>query len=300
LTTLPVTDLDAPPAGVQRFPHFADGAGWTTQLVLINSGGSALAGTIEFRNPAGSPVLVTINGRTSSSFSYSIPARSFQKLQTAGVSASTVSGSVLVTPESGTRSPSGIAIFSFRSGGITVTEAGIPASPTGTTFRLYAEVSGSFGERGSIQTGVAVMNASAGTATVLLELINIDGTSTGQTGSVSIAPNGQIAAFLNQLSGFVRLQTPFQGILRVSSSTPISILGLRGRYNERDDFIISTTPPMDESQPPARGTLYFPHIVDSGGYTMQFILLNPDSNQPAPGTLRFFSTTGQPLDVTVQ
>src|SRR5215510_417694 len=49
ITTLPVVDLDAPsPAGTIAIPHFANGGGWKTQIVLVNPGDRALAGTVQF------------------------------------------------------------------------------------------------------------------------------------------------------------------------------------------------------------------------------------------------------------
>src|SRR6185295_9319751 len=124
---------------------------------------------------------------------------------------------------------------------------------------------------GSIQSGIAVTNLTATTATVNLTLDRLDGSSTGLTGTLSVPANGQVATFLNQISGLAALPIPFQGVLRVTSSSSISIVGLRGRYNERNDFLITTTPPVDEASPLPAAELYFPHFVDSGGYTTQFI-----------------------------
>jgi len=44
----------------------------------------------------------------------------------------------------------------------------------------------------------------------------------------------------------------------------------------------------------------FPHIVDSGGYTTQVILLDVVSGQTSTGTMRFRTIGGQPLDLTLQ
>ena len=51
MTTLPVTDLSTPPtADTIVFPHFADGGGWTTQIILVNASDSVLTGTVQFLN----------------------------------------------------------------------------------------------------------------------------------------------------------------------------------------------------------------------------------------------------------
>src|SRR5207302_6404508 len=51
-TSIPVTDLDAPPAGVQTIPHFAwDGLGtispvWTTNFELVNPTDGTISGSL--------------------------------------------------------------------------------------------------------------------------------------------------------------------------------------------------------------------------------------------------------------
>lgn len=301
ITTLPVTDLALSIAtGTIIFPDFVDGAGWTTQIILINPGDTTLSGTVQFQNQNGAPVAVTANSQSNSTFAYSISARSSLKLVTAGTTSPIAAGSVFVVPAANTATPSGLAVFSYRTAGTTVSEAGVPASPAGNAFRLYAETAGVFGTIGSIQTGLAVVNTSSSAATVSLELARLDGSSTGLTGSFSVPSNGQASKFLNEISGLGSLPTPFQGVLRVSSSSSISVVGLRGRYNERGDFLITTIPPVNEVSAASNGPLYFPHIADSGGYTTQFILFSGAAGQSSSGSLQLLSTTGTTLNWNVQ
>src|SRR5439155_18458510 len=199
-----------------------------------------------------------------------------------------------VVPATGSTSPSGLGIFSLQSGGITVAEAGLPDVPVSTAFRLYAEAAG------SIQTGLAVANSTAAPATVTLELTKLDGSSSALTGTMIVPANGQTAMFLNQVQGFDSLQLPFHGVLRVSSPASISVLGLRGRYNERNDFLITTTPPINENVAASSSTLFFPHFADSGGYTTQFILFSGVAGQSSSGTLQLFSDSGQTLNLSLQ
>jgi hypothetical protein len=46
--------------------------------------------------------------------------------------------------------------------------------------------------------------------------------------------------------------------------------------------------------------LVFPHLVDAGGYTTQFILLSAAPGQSTFGSLRFYDTNGQPLNLTLR
>jgi hypothetical protein len=98
----------------------------------------------------------------------------------------------------------------------------------------------------------------------------------GSVVSVSIPPRGQVAKFLSEFDGLLAPGVRFQGILRVttSSSAGVAVVGLRARYNERCDLLITTTPPVPEQADSSSvGDMYLPHWVDGGGYTTQFVLL---------------------------
>jgi hypothetical protein len=87
--------------------------------------------------------------------------------------------------------------------------------------------------------------------------------------------------------------------LRITSASPIAVLGLRGRTNERGDYLVTTTPPVAEGTAPSQ-ELFFPHFADSGGYTTQFILFNGVVGQSANGTIRFFSQSGESLGLQLR
>jgi hypothetical protein len=189
---------------------------------------------------------------------------------------------VRVIPDANTSSPSAFAIFSFRKDGITVAEASVPAVPAGKAFRVYAESSP------SIQTGIAIVNNSSDVASVEVEIHDLNGS--------SVVPRATV--FLNEIPGLQLRQLPSQGVVRLSSTSSISVTGLRGRYNERNDFLITTTLAVDEATPLSTSQLYFPHIADSGGYTTQFVLMTQASS--FAGTLQIISQSGEPLDLTVR
>jgi hypothetical protein len=297
ITTLPVADLSiAPGSSAFVFPHYADGAGWTTKLLLVNTTDTPMTGTILFCSQGGCPAAV----QPVASNAYTLPPRSSFQFQTANAVNTVTAGSILVTPTSGSKAPTGVAVFSLKSGGVTVSTAGVPGSVTSNAFRMYAELSGSTGQI-SLQTGIAIANPGTGTASVVFELNTLSGASTGLTGSLSIPAGGQTSLFLNQIPGFETLTTPFQGVLRISTSSSggISVIGLRVRYNERGDFLITTTQPTDESRTPA-GPQFFPHFADGGGFTTQFILFNGGADQASSGSLKFFDQSGQPIALAVQ
>lgn len=297
MTTLPVADLSVAPGSCAFvFPHYADGGGWTTKLLLVNTTDTPMSGTILFCGQAGCPAAV----QPVASNAYALPPRSSFQFQTADTGNTVMTGSIRVTPASGGNAPAGVVVFEFNSGGVTVSTAGVPSSGTSNAFRMYAESSGIPGQIGSIQTGVAIANPGTSTAAVVFELNALSSAPTGLTGSLSIPAGGQTALFLSQIPGFGALTTPFQGVLRVSTpSQGISVIGIRGRLNERGDFLMTTTPPTDENRPPA-GPQFFPHFADGGGFTTQFILYNGGADQASSGSLQFFSQSGQPVSLALQ
>src|SRR5206468_2142692 len=122
MTTLPVADLNAPASmAAVVFPHSASGAGWMTQIVLVNTANAAISGTVRFQD-----------GTTST---YSIAPQSMQRIVRSAGSTVTV-GAIRATPDPGTTSPSGLAIFSYNNG-VTVSEAGVPVLRPGLAFRMF-------------------------------------------------------------------------------------------------------------------------------------------------------------------
>jgi hypothetical protein len=75
-STLPVLVASPDPASssITTLPQFAIGGGWATQVALVNNTGSVNSGRIDLYDSTGSPMTVTLNGLTQSSFTYSIPA----------------------------------------------------------------------------------------------------------------------------------------------------------------------------------------------------------------------------------
>jgi hypothetical protein len=303
MSTLPVIDTIATPGtGTVVIPHFADGAGWITQIFLVNPTASAISGTVRFTDQSGAATNVTMAGVNNSSFSYSIPAGSSQKLATAGTAGTATApaqGSVTVVPGGAGTAPVALVVFSYRPAGVTVSEAGVPVA-TGTAFRLYVESSGTTGTVDSIQSGIAVANTSSSPMIVTFDITDLSGASVGVSPAlINLPASGQTAQFLANVFP-AGLPNPFKGILRITTSgSGISVVGLRSRTNERSEFLITTAPPSNEGGAPASGELLFPHLVNGGGYTTQFILFSGTAGQTASGNLRFFKQDGSPFALTV-
>jgi hypothetical protein len=292
-------------------PHFADGRGWQTQVILVNPGDDTLTGTVQFFNegtvnaPA-VPISLNVDGLIASSFNYTIRPRSSVRLRTGGTSTSIRVGSVRASPSSGTRSPTGFLIFSWSNGVTTVTEGSVPAQRSSIAWRMFVETTEEIGNIGSIQSGIAIANTSITAATVTAELTTLDGVVLGPSVFFTVPANGHRSLFLADLFPqldlpFPETGLPFQGILRITSGTsPVVVAGLRGRYNARGDFLIAGIPPVNETGQAPTGPLFFPHIADGGGYRTEFLLYSAVFGQNTAGTLRFVNRTGFPMMLTVE
>ncbi len=296
VTTFPVVDMSVAPANTPAtLAHFAVDGGWRTSVYLVNSSNSTETGTLEFRDAAGQPISIPFFGGSASSIPYSIPARTSNTVQFQGTGLTTKTGSIQVVPAGGTSTPIPVAEFSYRRNNVTVSTAGLTGISS-TKFRTYVEASGATGANGSIQSGIAIGNAGVQAITVELSLVRIDGTPAGLSTTLNLAGNGQVAKFLNEL--FPGVPSTFQGFLRTSTTGSITMVGLRSRFNERGDFLITTVPPVDENSSTA-GTVVFPHFADSGGYTTQFVLFGPNG-QASSGTMRTLNPAGRNLAITLQ
>ena len=311
MTALPVAPLTAGTANTVYFPHFVDGAGWTTQVILVNPTSAAISGRVQFFGPgsetasAETAILTLADGRSGSAFPYLIPPRSAARLRTSNPGESPQSGSVRVVADAGSLAPSGVSVFSFERDGVTVSEAGVPASAPGAAFRVYVETRGTAGQPHSVRSGIALANTSVTASKVSLELTALDGTATGLTESGTLPASGQSTRFIDEI--FPTLRTPFSGILRIASP-PISpfhsranlaVAAFRQTTNERGDVVVTATAPSEDDSATTAAGLFFPLFVDSGGWTTQFILFSGSTSQPASGVIRFTGQNGQPVELSV-
>jgi hypothetical protein len=206
---------------------------------------------------------------------YELPSRSAVKLRMSNLGSERRIGWVRVSPLGGTPTPLGLLLFSFQRDGVTLSQAGIQGMAEASEFQLYAGISGALGliEHGSMETGFAISNPASAGASIDLELLAADGTPTGNRGSLTVPANGQITLFLEQVPGFQNLQVPFEGLLRISGA-PVAVVGLKGRVNERGDFLLT---PMPAVVQPALtpSTEVFSFFADGGGYTTQSIVFGP-------------------------
>ena len=207
--------------------------------------------------------------------------------KTDGSPSSVRAGWLKVTPDSGSNAPIGAGVLSYSPAGILVTESGIPSSQATTRARLYVDMSNGH------DTGLAVINPSDTPITVTLQAFDKNGSNAGNgPATVTLQAGGHLAAFVRELiSG---LPSGFTGVADLTSSSPFAPLTLRSLTNGRGDFLLTTFPAADLTQP-APTPIVFPQIADGGGYKTEFIFISADGSTPASVTVNFIDDNGAAL-----
>jgi subtilisin family serine protease len=290
MTTTPIADLTIPTNNnLIYFPQLADGGGYLSSLVLINTSGSVESGVLNLYKEDGSSLVVNrLGGASGSQFRYSIPPHGVFVFETDGGPFDINTGSVQLLPDSNTSTPVGSGFFSFMQREIRVTETGVPAVVPTTHVRFFIDMS-----KGH-NTGVALAATSESSLIATVRAFQPDGvTPAGIEKTISLNPSEHRVAFVDELVGV--LPKDFIGVLDISSSRPFIALAIRCLINERGDFLISTYPNADLTRAAPTGPLIFPQIAAGDGYKTDFFLLS--SGGPSTVVLDFFSDTGSPLAV---
>src|SRR5438034_8976688 len=96
-----------------------------------------------------------------------------------------------IQPAQGNATPDGVAVLSYRSKDVLVSEAAVPASPLLQAGRIYAE------SNSVLRTGVAIANPNDQSATVSFYFTDKDGFNFN-SGTMTLGSRQQVAAFLDE------------------------------------------------------------------------------------------------------
>lgn len=286
MTTLPIASLSMLTSEAQVIPHFAQGGGWTTKVILLNPTDGTLRGRLDFFAPTGT---------LPATQPYVIAAHGAVDMQMASSDPIVQTGSIRIVPQQGALSPVGLSVFSYVLNGITSTQTGVPMVQPGSSLDVYVETSP------DLRAGLAVANVTSQRISVDLEVIGANGLSTGVTDTLTLEANGKRSLFLDEIPGALDLPVYFRGLVRFKAAAGSSVVafGVRQRKNERGEFLISSVVPSPSDIRP--GTeLYVPHFARGGGYSTQFILFAGASSSPVNGIIRLLSQNGSPLPLSAQ
>jgi hypothetical protein len=288
LSSTPVADLSAATNNrVTSIPRLADGGGYTTTILLMNTSENVESGRVQFWDEKGLPLSITFSdGTAGTELNYSILAKGGAVFQTIGTSPGISVGAVDIVPNANSTTPEGSAIFSLKQNGIRVTETAVRAGQSAYQMRMYVDSSAPH------DTGIAVYNPQTVEVEFDLHLLALDGRTLIGAQTVRLPPHGNLGRFVSEL--FPGLPGKFQGQIRINvkdKDLSINALPLRSLINERGEFLLTTLPILDVQHPPT-GQIVFPQIADGGGYTTEIILINPDDYGAVDCVFRFEQNQG--------
>jgi hypothetical protein len=264
MTGLPIADIQ-PSGDTIRFPYYAVGGGWQSEIQLVNPTDSMLSGTVRFFPSAN----VTVPD-----LGYAIPPRSAVALQTPGLGSKQQTGWVQVIPDKGLSTPSSSLMLLNRVNDVTSSIGTIYATPVSSTFDLYVENSD------QDTTAITLINPASTPVVVNLELLTWDWKPTGGQGTLTIGANEQKTLTLDQIPGTgIAPFRWFAGIVRIDAGffpfsvpTPLLVTGLERHYRELfNDYVIIPIPSTSDSIAASSSEPKFLFFVDGGGYTSRFI-----------------------------
>jgi hypothetical protein len=258
-------------------PHYADGEGWSMQLVINNLSPNRAIGALTAYNSRGEAQELPFETGEASRLELDLQPFSTVVLRTTGSSAPMKTGYIRV--ELDQSAISGVAIFQNTSGSETSV---LPAQP-GRRYALLVEKSA------SLQTGVAFVRHTP-SQPITLKLFNSVG---GLVDTRSYEGDVQTARFVEELFPGV-LPDGFRGLLVLESEALFSAMGLRLGAG-----ILSTLPVTDLDAIQGSGVYFFPHYADGGDLSMVLAVSNL-SSAPAAGTLSVAGPGGVPQDLPFQ
>jgi len=306
-TTLPLSEVGVLFPIRRTIPQFADGGGWQTSVILLNPSDATITGELRLFAQSGDPLTVALNGVASSIFSYSIAPRSFQRFRSPGTSANVQVGFASIVPVSSDSRPSAFVLFRYKTNGITTTETSLSVPQGAAGNNIVVESSGdATGGPRYVQSGIAIAYTGAIQQVSLQFLLyTSDGKLIGSTEMGPRSGQWQMALMLNEISGLPPITSSFRGILRVVASggtrftgpPSVTVAAIRARFNERGEFLITSTPPLEEVFFTSSSELLFPHFAVGGAYETQFLLF---TDIGATGTMYLFDQNGNPLSLSMR
>jgi len=287
MTTLPVADLDVLQGSAAYLPHFADGGGFQTDVILLNSGSTPITGALDFRALDGTPQTLRINGADSSSLRYTIPPNGTRVFSTTGGTGPLRTGYVSVRADENQAGPIVRGILnSFQSAKL-VAMTGLSPSSAASHAKTFVDLSEGH------DSGLAMLNDSDRQATIRLTLLDTDGQAV-QTSSTTLGAKMQSARFISQ---FFTHSAGFRGTVDITSDVPLQIMTLRSTATS-DRVLLAAFPVQSLDVPLTDRVLFFPHLVEGSGFTTEVFLMNLGTRTSKP-VLSFVSQRGDPQRLSV-
>ena len=334
-SVLPVGDLDNLTTGTIYLPVFISGAGWATDIVLVNPTDETLEGTFGFisqgavapdvdpadiepnpvepylSNPGVTPgrtIAIPVLGLAGPVYSYQIKPRAALVLQTTDIfSPFATQGSIRVVPDADSPAPAAQAVmtaFAQTSNALALGEVllgVIPPAGLTKVARTYVEASGPAGGLDSISTGVAVANIGGpeifNDTVVHFELSDLEGNFMASADRV-VPSSGQQSFSLFELFPEVDLASGFRGTLRAETTLPDTVIvmtAVRIRTNSAGRSMLTPMVVVNEEEAPSTDETFLPHIIYGPGAFAEIVVFS--GMGATDGFISLFGADGVPANI---
>lgn len=199
------------------------------------------------------------------------------------------SGYMVITPDSTSAAPTATVTFGIVSGGVVQSQTDATPSSMVTDSSFYADVIPGIGRN----LGIAIVNFGSVVNTVTISLRDPNGNAIGNSVIVSLAPRQQTSRFVNELFSPALIGSRFLGSLRVQSSSPVGLMGLR--FAAAD---LSAMPLANNSTTASNATMISPQFAMGGGWATQLALVN-NNGSTVSGQVDVLDTSGNPMVVSL-
>ena len=273
---LPAPGVSPQSTAPRTIAHIANGGGWRTTVILINTGTQPANFELKFWDNFGNPLRVDLGADgVTADLTGTIQPGVARFIRTAGVGSNLQIGWAELTA---TNDIDGNAIFGLQSPGHGDSEAAVPLSPSGGT-ELFVPFDYSTG----YATGIAFADPGQMAATTSAHILDDANVNISAATTIQVPARGH---YSNVLAAPFPGVVAKRGVAHFSSNTSIFGLGIRanGKAFTSIDALSGVTG--------AAKTI--PHIANGGGWKTTFLLVCTAA-QASQFTLKIWSGAGTPL-----
>lgn len=268
---------------VLNVPQVVDGQGWSTEIVVANTGPKAAPTTVRFWNSNGTPLSIPIQGDetvTEHTVTVTVPLRGVVVLKTGGNRETLLQGWAEVTSDG---SVEATAILKRSEGGVTKAQAAFRVVPAVSGRLLFPFESGP-----AIATCVALLNASGDRPTNVNMSFRDEDAKVVASEDVSLGPRRQSTFCLSEKT---RSLADRKGIAEFTGSGQISLLILRF---SPDGSFSSLVPIGDAIASSQQHQPYLPLVRNGDAWKTTIALYNA-GGEASPFSLTFRDDSGAPF-----
>jgi len=261
---------------VTTLPHVADGNGFDTMVLLVNTGTADAAYSLQFFNQIGTQVMYQLDP-TQSGMTGIIPAGSQAIVRTAGSGGSTNLGWGQLTAPPAVK---GMLIYQQQASPTSFQEGSAPFTAPSQHFFFP------FDNTGTSTTSIGFVNPSSTQAANVTFTARYESGGTDAVPAFNMSPLQQIAQPVTSIWPSTAGQ---RGLIEVNSNTPIGMVAFR--FQGSAFTLFDTIAPTAGGSAPVTSTIA--HSADGNNFRSTFILTNSGA-AAAPYTLSILNATGQP------